>query len=74
MWYFELALGQGWPKYDPWGVGCIQLANQFNLAYQIPYTFFSSTTFPTMDSDVTASGAACHVNHTVSDPPVAKQS
>jgi len=35
---------------------------------------FSSTTFQTVDSSVTALAAACHVNHTVPVPSVARQS
>ena len=50
QWKKEFSLSQGWPKYDP-------------PASQIPCTFFSSTTFPTVDS--TATGLAESVNKSV---------
>jgi len=40
----------------------IRSGNQFNPTCQIPCTFFSSATFPTVDSSATALAAACHVN------------
>ena len=36
--------------------------------------FFLNATFPTVDSSATALTAACHVNRTVSGPPVSRQS
>jgi len=39
--------------------GRIRPADQFNLARQTPCTFFSSTTFPTVDGSATAMAAAC---------------
>ena len=41
--------------------GRIRHADQFNPTRQIPCTFFSSATFPTVDSSATALTAACHV-------------
>ena len=55
-------------------VGRIRPADQFNRTSQISCKIFSSATLPTVDSSATASTAACHVNHTVSGPPVARQS
>jgi len=40
------------------GVAKLQPSDQFNLACQVPYTFFSSTTFPTVDSSATALATA----------------
>jgi len=34
-------------------IGHFLLADQFNQAHEIPLTFFSSTTFPTVDSSAT---------------------
>ena len=48
--------------------------DQFNPTCCIPCTFFSSATFQTVGSSATALTAACHVNRTVSGPPVARQS
>jgi len=41
------------------GVAKLRPADQFNAARQTLCTFFSSTTFPTVDSSATALGAAC---------------
>ena len=49
--------------------GRIQPADQSNPARQKPCTFFSSTTFPTVDSSATTLTAAWHVNRTISGPP-----
>ena len=57
-----------------WPVGPIRPTNQFNQTRQIFCKSFSSATFPTADSSTTALTAACHVNHAVSGPPVARQS
>ena len=54
--------------------GCIQPTSKFIPSCQIPCTFLSSATFSTVDSSATALAVACHINHTVSDPPVARQS
>ena len=47
-------------------VGRLQPADQFNPTRQIPCAFFSSATFPTVDSSATALTFACNVNRTVS--------
>jgi len=53
--------------------GRIRPADQFNPTRQIPFTFFSSATFPTVDSSAAALTAACHINRTcVPGPPVAR--
>jgi len=54
-------------------MGCIRPINQFNLACQKLFTFFSSATFLSVDRRATALAAAYHANRTVSDPPVARQ-
>ena len=54
--------------------GRIRRDDEFNQTCEIPCKFFSSATFPTVDSSATAFTAACHVNCTISGPPVARQS
>jgi len=49
---FSIGFCAGMAKLQP--ADCIWPADQFNLAHQISCTFFSSTTFPTVDSSVTA--------------------
>ena len=65
-------LHQRWSNYSPWAAS--GPPTSFIRPAKYLANFFLNATFPTVDSSATALTAACHVNRSVSGPPVARQS